>query len=180
MSRPTLRLLELRVPARHSELIAQVEAIFWQTAARPLPPGAERDAFQERWLGRYLEGGDVVLVALAGDDRVVGYLVGAVENPSEQARFADIGYFRTDFAPLSRRFPAHLHINLDAGFRSRGIGARLIEAFAARAKDAGAAGMHVVTVKGQRNVAFYRRCGFTERATAVWNGREIVFLGREL
>ena len=180
MSSPTVRLLELRVPARHGELIAQVEAIFWQTAARPIPPGAERDAFKERWLGRYLEGDDVVLIALAGDDRVVGYLVGAVENPTEQARFADIGYFRTDFAGLSRHFPAHLHINLDAGFRSQGIGARLIEAFAACAKGAGAAGMHAVTSKGQRNVAFYARCGFTERAAAVWNGREIVFLGREL
>jgi len=31
-----------------------------------------------------------------------------------------------------------------------------------------------------RNVRFYIRCGFNERATAPWNGREIVFLGREL
>jgi GNAT superfamily N-acetyltransferase len=81
---------------------------------------------------------------------------------------------------LTKRFPAHLHINLDAGFRSQGIGAALIEAFAARAKRAGAAGLHAVTGKGVRNVGFYLRCGFTERATAVWNGREIVFLGREL
>jgi hypothetical protein len=31
-----------------------------------------------------------------------------------------------------------------------------------------------------RNVRFYTRCGFVERATAPWNGREIAFLGREL
>jgi len=40
--------------------------------------------------------------------------------------------------------------------------------------------MSAVTGKGQRNIGFYARCGFTERAGAVWNGREIVFLGREL
>ena len=40
--------------------------------------------------------------------------------------------------------------------------------------------MHAVTGKGMRNVGFYTRCGFVERATAQWNGREIVFLGREL
>ena len=40
--------------------------------------------------------------------------------------------------------------------------------------------MHAVTGKGMRNVGFYARCGFVERATALWNGREIVFLGREL
>jgi GNAT superfamily N-acetyltransferase len=181
MSPPAYRLIELEAPWRHPELIAQVDAIFWQTAARTFPPGAERDAFRERWLGRYLEGGsDVVLVALAGGTGVVGYLVGAVANAALEARFADIDYFRTDFAALMARFPAHLHINLDADFRSQGIGAALIEAFAARAKRAGAVGMHAVTGKGLRNVGFYARCGFTERAAGVWNGREIVFLGREL
>jgi GNAT superfamily N-acetyltransferase len=177
---PTCRLLELDAPWRHPELIAQVDAVFWQTAARTFPPGAEREAFRERWLGRYLKGGDVVFLALAGGGRVAGYLVGAVSDPSSEARFADIEYFRTAFAALARRFPAHLHINLDAGFRNQGIGAALIEAFAQRAKKAGAAGMHAVTGKGLRNVGFYQRCGFTERGGAVWNGREIVFLGREL
>jgi GNAT superfamily N-acetyltransferase len=181
MSDPTCRLVQLEAPERHPELVAQVEAIFWQTSARTFAPGPERDAFRERWLGRYLRGGsDVVLLALMGEDTVAGYLVGALENPAEQARFADIGYFRTDFAALTPRFPAHLHINLAADFRSQGIGAQLIEAFAAQARRASAPGMHAVTGKGMRNVRFYTRCGFVERATALWNGREIVFLGREL
>jgi GNAT superfamily N-acetyltransferase len=176
----TCRLLELDAPWHHPELIAQVDAIFWQTAARTFPPGAEREAFRERWLGRYLKGSDVVLLALADGVGVAGYLVGALTNPSAEARFADIDYFAKDFAPLMGRFPAHLHINLEAHFRSQGIGAALIEAFAERAKRAGAAGMHAVTGKGLRNVGFYERCGFRERAAAIWNGREIVFLGREL
>jgi len=180
MSPPKCRLLELEAPWRHPELIAQIDAIFWQTAARTFAPSPERDAFRERWLGRYLQGGDVVLVALADGVGLVGYLVGALTNPSAEARFADIGYFAQDFAALTPRFPAHLHINLDVGFRSQGIGAALIEAFAARAKRAGAAGMHAVTGRGLRNVGFYVRCGFSERAATVWNGREIVFLGREL
>ena len=181
MADPTCRLVQLEAPERHPELVAQVEAIFWQTSARTFAPGSERDAFRERWLGRYLRGGsDVVLLALAGEDMVAGYLVGALENPAKQSRFADIGYFRTDFADLTPRFPAHLHINLAADFRSQGIGAQLIEAFAAQARRASAPGMHAVTGKGMRNVRFYTRCGFVERATALWNGREIVFLGREL
>src|SRR5262249_59702812 len=81
-SPPAYRLIELEAPWRHPELIAQVDAIFWQTAARTLAPGAERDAFRERWLGRYLEGGsDVVLVALAGGTRVGGSPRGGAANP---------------------------------------------------------------------------------------------------
>jgi GNAT superfamily N-acetyltransferase len=174
-------LAQLEAAEQHPELVTQVEAIFWQTSARSFSPGPERDAFRERWLGRYMRGAsDVVLLALIGDHTVAGYLVGALENPAEQPRFADIGYFRDDFGDLTRRFPAHLHINLAAAFRSRGIGAALIEAFADHAKRAGAPGMHAVTGKGMRNVGFYLRCGFVERATGLWSGSDIVFLGREL
>lgn len=162
-------------------LLEQVEAIFFEASGRSFEPGPEREAFRERWLGRYLAGGtDAVLLALEGQGTVVGYLVGALDNPAEQARFADIGYFRTDFALLCRRFPAHLHINLAPAYRSQGIGARLIEVFAAYAAGAGAPGMHVVTGSAMRNVRFYARCGFAPCGTARWNGREVVLLGREL
>jgi len=181
MSEVPLRLLELHPIGRNHDLLGQAEAIFWQTASRTFAPGPERDAFRERWLGRFMRGGsDVVLLAIAGETTVAGYLVGALEDPAQQERFADIGYFRGAFAHLTRRFPAHLHINLDAAFRGQGIGAQLIEAFAERARKAGAPGMHVVTGQGMRNVKFYERCGFVEHDTAPWNGGVIVFLGKAL
>ena len=162
-------------------LLAQIDAIFFGAATRSFPPGPEREAFRERWLGRYLDGGsDALFLAIEGNDTVAGYLVGAVENPALQDRFADIAYFRTDFAELCRQFPAHLHINLAPAFRSHGIGARLIEAFAAYAADQGAVGMHVVTGAGMRNVRFYERCGFQQRGAAERNGGQAVFLGRAL
>jgi GNAT superfamily N-acetyltransferase len=162
-------------------LIEQIDTIFFEASSRTFPPGPERDAFRERWLGRYLKGGsDALFLALQGEDRVAGYLVGAVENPALQERFADIAYFRTEFAELCRQFPAHLHINLSPAFRNRGIGARLIEAFADYASGQGAAGMHIVTGQGMRNVRFYERCGFKERGKAPWKGGEVVFLGRFL
>ena len=175
------RIVRLAGPECPPRLLAQVDAIFLETSAKPPAPGPARDVFRARWLGRYLLGGtDVVLLALAGEDTVAGYLVGALEDPALQARFADIGYFRTDFADLTRRFPAHLHVNLTARFRNQGIGAKLIGAFADAARQAGAPGMHVVTGRGMRNVRFYQRCGFVERGSATRNGGEAVFLGRGL
>ena len=162
-------------------LLAQVDNIFFEASGRTFQSGPEREVFRERWLGRYLQGGtDVVLVAISDDTTVAGYLVGALEDPAEQERFADIGYFRSDFRELCRRFPAHLHINLAPALRSQGLGARLIEAFAEYAAEAGAPGMHVVTGKAMRNVRFYDRCGFAERGATMWNGREVVFLARAL
>jgi GNAT superfamily N-acetyltransferase len=181
MPLPEVRIVRLAGPDCPPHLLAQIDAIFWETTRRVPPPGAEREAFRERWLGRYLQGGsDVVLAALAREHDVAGYLVGALDNPALQPRFADIAYFRTAFADLCRHFPAHLHVNLTAAYRSMGIGARLIEAFAAAASRAGAPGMHVVTGRGMRNVRFYLRCGFVERGSVLRDGGEGVFLGRTL
>jgi GNAT superfamily N-acetyltransferase len=165
-----------------AQTAAQVEAIFFEASGRrSFASEQERAAFRERWLGRYLLGGsDVVLVAEDAGGTVVGYLVGALEDPAVQDRFADIGYFREEFRALCRRYPAHLHINLAAPFRNVGIGARLVAAFAARAAGAGVPGMHVVTARDARNVRFYARCGFAELGAAAWKEGQVLFLGKPL
>jgi GNAT superfamily N-acetyltransferase len=162
-------------------LVPQVEAIFFEASGRTFASAAERAAFRERWLGRYLRwDADHFFLAMLGEDKVAGYLAGSLDNPAQNARFGDIAYFRTDFADLCRRFPAHLHINLAPPHRNCGWGTRLIEVFAAHARRAEAPGVHVVTGKGARNVRFYERCGFAPLATTSWNGRDVIFMGREL
>ena len=84
------------------------------------------------------------------------------------------------FADAAWEYPAHLHLNLAPQFRDRGIGGRLIAAFATDALFAGAPGMHVVTSADSRNVGFYARNGFAEIVRASVGGRELVFLGRKL
>jgi GNAT superfamily N-acetyltransferase len=173
------------VAVRHSDLtpalLARIDAIFFEASGRSFPSAPERAAFRERWLGRYLQGGtDTLLLALDAEGAVAGYLVGALQDPAEQERFADIAYFRGSFRELCRRYPAHLHVNLAPAFRNRGLGARLIGAFAARAAAAGAEGMHVVTARSARNVSFYLRCGFAELGSTSFNERDLVFLGKVL
>lgn len=172
---------ELETEHLTADRIAQIDHIFFETSGRTFSSPEERSAFRERWLGRFLQGGtDVVLVAQAGAAKIVGYLVGSLEDPAAQPRFADIAYFREDFRDLCRAYPAHLHINLALPFRGKGVGQHLIEAFAERALAAGAPGMHVVTGSQARNLNFYARCGFVPLRTAASHGREVAFLGRRL
>ena len=165
-----------------ADVAAQVDAIFFEASGRTsFASPEERAGFRERWLGRYLRGGtDAVLIAQDPSGTVAGYLIGALDDPAEQARFADVDYFRGAFRELCRRYPAHLHINLAATSRNRGIGARLIDAFAAHAAAAGAPGLHIVTAKAARNVRFYTRCGLAEAGATCWNGREVVLLAKPL
>jgi len=163
---------------RRAELA--VEAILFETARRTYPPGPERDAFKERWLGRYLQyDAGKAFVAVDASRDVVGYLVGAFDDPARTPRFGDLSYF-ADFASLTSRFPAHLHINLTADWRSLGIGERLIEAFVGQARSAGVPGVHVVTGEGARNTRFYAKCGFRQEGRLDWNGHPLVLLGKPI
>ena len=172
-----------RLPAgmEMGEVVAQIDAIFFEASSLPaFASPAARGAFRERWLGRYLSDfPDEVFLACGADGRVIGYLVGCLEDPAREKRFEDLSYF-SDLAELTQRFPAHLHVNLKGAFRSRGVGAALIEAFASHAAAAGKCGVHVVTGHGARNVTFYRRCGFEPLASTEWNGKRLVFFGRSL
>jgi GNAT superfamily N-acetyltransferase len=161
-------------------LVPGLEAIFFAAAARPYPPGPEREVFRERWLGRYLShDAKHLFVALDPGGGVAGYLAGALDDPAKAPRFRDIAYFET-WAHLTARFPAHLHINLAPQARNHGLGRRLVEAFCAHAAAHGAPGVHVVTAEAARNVRFYTRAGFTRQSTLPNDGKPLVFLARPL
>ncbi len=160
---------------------ADIEAIFFEAAGpRVFESETARAAFRERWLLRYLETfPQEAFVAQTRSGRVVGYLVGCLEDPARQPMFADISYF-AGFAHLTAKFPGHLHINLAADHRGAGIGSRLIEAFTVHAAEKAAPGIHAVTADGARNNAFYRRCGFERAGAMPWNGNPIAFFAKRL
>ena len=127
-------------------LIPEIDAIFFESSGtKSFADEAERSAFRERWLGRYLaQEPQWGYLAIASDESVAGYLVGSVLEP--------VGF--EAFANAAWEYPAHLHVNLAPQFRDRGIGGKLIAAFATDALFAGAPGMHVVTSADSRNVTF--------------------------
>lgn len=174
--------------AHADALVPGLDAVFFQTSAtQSFASEADRDAFRERWLGRYLtHDPNYVYVALHATDKatrgggqVVGYLVGALDDPAQTSRFSDLGYFRV-FAPQTARFPAQLHVNLVESVRGQGIGRQLVERFVGDAAEAGAPGVHVVTGKDARNVSFYSQRGFNEVARTDWKGHTLVMLGRKI
>jgi len=80
---------------------------------------------------------------------------------------------------IENSLPAHLHINVDADFRSAGVGRKLIEAFLASLREQAVPGVHLYC--GPAPLEFYRRMGFGELGMIRFNGAEIyalsMFLG---
>lgn len=158
--------------ADRQRLVPAVDAIFFESSGtKSFADEAERHAFRERWLGKYLiDEPEWAYAALTRDGTLAGYLVGSL---SEQSGFEV-------FSAAGAEYPAHLHVNLAPAYRNRGIGAKLIAAFAADAGRAGAKGAHVVTSADARNVRFYERVGFREIARTRIGERDLLFLGRRL
>jgi GNAT superfamily N-acetyltransferase len=172
---------QLATGPERDRLIVEIDQIFFSSSARQsFADDDEKAAFRERWLGRYFQHFPRhALVALNRERRVVGYLVGSLEDPARDPLFSDLTFF-DQFRDLTPLYPAQLHVNLDAAWRGHGIGAKLVDTFADQARTAGAPGVHVVTARGMRNVGFYLSNGFLERGAIEIDGRELLFLGRDL
>ncbi|HET9916363.1 MAG TPA: hypothetical protein VFQ89_04595 [Candidatus Binatia bacterium] len=72
---------------------------------------------------------------------------------------------------LSRQFPAHLHMNVDADFRRGGVGLRLIERYVEDLQQRRISGVHLFC--GTQPVPFYSRAGFSELAVASVRGNRV-------
>lgn len=180
---------ERAIITRYSELAdpdrlqGSLDAIFFEAShTKSFESAGMRDAFRKRWLGRYLEARPDLAHILFADgrcapDTLAGYVIGAHEDPALTKRYDDIGYFHL-LADVTRRYPAHLHINLRNDMRGKGLGSALVACFAADVARAGLPGVHIVTGAGLRNVGFYVRNGFTFEHRFAWKSKDLVFLGR--
>lgn len=165
----------------NSREAAEIDAIFFASSTTQTFASEEkRTEFRERWLGRYLTHfPQQAYLATSPEQRIIGYLVGSLRDPAREPLFRDLTYFE-EFAPLTARYPAQLHVNVDPNHRGEGIGARLVAAFSADAAAQAVPGLHVVTARGMRNIRFYLANGFHEAGSLTSNGRELVFLAKAL
>ena len=161
----------------------KIDEIFFEASSvQSFASEQARTGFRWLWMGRYLiEEPEHAFVALEDGDpeQLCGYLVGSLSDPAPRAEFSSLSYFQS-FAAVTPQYPAHLHINIARDKRSQGIGERLIQRFVNHAQSYDSPGLHVVTGTGMRNVGFYQRLGFIERARVAKGGGYAVLLGREL
>lgn len=164
---------------RWRQRVGELDPVFFEASlTKTFPDEAARAAFRERWLGRFLKHWpELSHVAIGTDGAIIGYIVGCHADPARDPHFEDIGFYRA-LADRTPAYPAHLHINLAAPARSKGIGSSLIEAFVNDARAAGLPGVHLVTGRDSRNRSFYARNGFAPIAELTWSDTPIVMLGR--
>ncbi len=76
---------------------------------------------------------------------------------------------------ISREYPAHLHMNVEAAWRGLGVGTKLIARYFYDLQSANISGVHLYC--GADPVPFYRRQGFGELARTIFRDRPLYALG---
>ncbi|MDE2141644.1 MAG: GNAT family N-acetyltransferase [Elusimicrobia bacterium] len=132
---------------------------------------SERAAFASHWIGPYRELRPDWAWAAVSDGKVVGYLTGAPDTlgfEKERRRVFNPPPDSREFFPPAIRLklwtehPAHLLMNVAADYRGMGLGARLLQAFFAELRRAGAPSAHVIC--GPTSSAFFERMAFRAEA----------------
>ena len=92
-----------------------------------------------------------------------------LEKNAEQCFSRDIRHH------VRQKYPAHLHMNVDATFRGLGVGRRLIETYACDLRAIGVPGVHAYC--GPDPVTFYLRVGFQRLGSIAFRGTSVHALG---
>jgi len=79
---------------------------------------------------------------------------------------------------LSRSYPAHLHVNVEAAFRRAGLGRRLIENYLADLRRSRIGGVHLFC--GAAPLEFYRRLDFEVLESLRLRDGEVFAMGQSL
>lgn len=137
------------------------------------------------------------------NDRVIGYLAGCVDTKTQRrriiiknmaplvgkalqgryilgsktwryARSMALGMLRNEYPKVNYdEFPAHLHINVEAGMRGQGIGRRLMAVYLEQLRQLGVPGVFLDTTNlNEAACKLYERVGFQmlySRPTRVWS-----------
>lgn len=161
-------------------VLPQIEAIFFDSAAtQGFASEAQRAAYRDLWLGRYVRHCPrQFLIARGPGGEVAGYLAGALFSDREPLPGPD--YYAIFPAALIDAYPAHLHVNVRQDCRSQNLGSALIDAFREICREHDLGGFHAVTATNSRAAAFFTRGGLNERATANWRGRLLVLLAENV
>lgn len=82
---------------------------------------------------------------------------------TDELRAYTIHHPRRTQAEITGPYPSHLHINLLPRLQGQGVGAKLIDRWLARMREAGSRGVHLgVSPANERALRFYAIYGFTE------------------
>ncbi len=165
-----------------NDLIEQIKNIFYLSSSLKEFSSPERKiAFFKRWCGDYITlypEEFFIVTDKQSPKKVLGYLSGCADS-TRALTVLEVPGFEV-FSELFSEYPAHLHINFHPDARGKGLGSKLVLAYADVLKKKNIHGLHLVTSPEAANIPFYERLGFDHQVRKDFNQMKLLFMGKIL
>lgn len=134
------------------KFLAEISEIFFEASSKKnFESPEEKDKFFQKWLGKYLECFPDWTFLAVEDGVLLGYITGCPDS----LKYAELSQPIVGGPADYQNYPAHLHINCHRNSRGKGVGGKLLKKFEENCKEKGLSGVHLITLEGEANVAFY-------------------------
>jgi GNAT superfamily N-acetyltransferase len=165
----------------------QVRQIFFGTSVVQVFPSEQtKSQFEWKYLGWYLEthknlffvaDSSETAEAVDHQSQILGYIA-CCPDTQRASSLIDANPSLKVFTDLYEEFPAHLHINLSADARGKGLGSLLIQHLESKLKKQGVKGLHLLTSPDARNRSFYAKNGFQFEMKRPYKDASLLFMGK--
>lgn len=161
-----------------SEDVKEIREIFFQTSTKKdFPSNEAREAFYYKYVGFYLKTFPE-FAFVAKESRILGYVLGASHSnlPELEIIQPHLNIFQSEI----KDYPAHLHINCLSGFQGKGLGSQLVMRMCDLFSSQKIKGIHIITSVDASNQFFYAKLGFCPIGHKIFNGADLLFMGKVL
>ncbi len=130
----------------------------------------EKDLFFQRWCGLYLQKYPDTCYYATKNNQLLGYILGCLDSEKflHEVTLGSLLIFKEYF----KKYPAHLHINIDPKSQGLGIGSLLIKHLINKES----CNFFIVTGAGQSNIEFYKKLSFKVAKIANYSGSDCIFM----
>lgn len=157
-----------------------VNDIFFSTSSIKIFENSEaKERFFQKYLGIYQLKHPDHFICASEDEKILGYICGAVNSKSERELYISLLHFKV-FEDFYEKYPAHLHINISPEFSGKGLGSKLIKKYEEHLIDLGIIGVHLITNPTSRNVHFYQKNDYSFTCEREFNGHRLLFMAKTL
>ncbi|MCP4912132.1 MAG: GNAT family N-acetyltransferase [Oligoflexia bacterium] len=157
-------------------ILKEIKDIFFENSTvQSFKTNETKEAFYQKWLGRYVDHFENNFLIAIEENQVLGYLCYCLDTHSFIEKFGALGG-QGRFLENLNDFPAHLHMNSKVS--GRGIGKSLFHEFEKRER-AQVSGIHIITSPDLGNVKFYEKMDFSFKNSFELNPQTtLLFMGK--
>ncbi len=154
--------------------------IFFECSTQKIfSSSSKKRLFKQKYLDHYLENHPEFCFLLFKQEVVCGYIIGTLDT-LRRFDYSEVFPYYDNIKDSIIKYPSHLHINILPSEQGKGQGRALLLELENKFARGLSPGVHIFTSLDASNVKFYKSCGYEDTRNVLYQGSELLFMGKSL